>query len=318
MLRRRKETASVAESPVIGRRIARSLIPESQMDPRKMKRSSRRGKRHLQRQARLRSKSMARPFAGVATCRRWTTTHDTATHTGKRVGNGAAANISLVPDPAAWSCVFTGEPDDFDEGSSYGNPKDAWNLPSQFLVLVMFIFGPMCFEMIGRLLVEHPWAMGPWLGMWFGIGLSVLYLKTTVGSDPDPVNRRARRHYVKEYRRNRRRQRSLDRNPGSIRDHGLHRRYPLNLRDMGHFIRGRLPTYMDRDLRASGQAFLRNLYQKVFGNGYRRSPPWPGERKSKGRNDCASSVCRRPHHQCHPRPLETVPSACAQRLSQEA
>ena len=52
-------------------------------------------------------------FNWCATCKRWTTTHSTATHTGKKASdagssNGAAINnVSLVYDPSAWTTEAT-------------------------------------------------------------------------------------------------------------------------------------------------------------------------------------------------------------------
>ena len=65
--------------------------------------------------------------------------------------------------------------------------------------------------------------------------LVTLWLGMQVASDDDPEPRWKRRNRSQENKRQRRKRRGWG--PGSIKSHGFHKRYPLSLRSLGHFVR---------------------------------------------------------------------------------
>jgi Zinc knuckle len=173
---------------------------------------------------------------------RWTTTHSTATHTGKTVeGNvNPQANYSgsLVPDPSAWHVNFTNN----------GIIDDLWEVFGNHLIVLCigFLFAqlvPTIPTIVSFTLKHHLSLLAPLL--WFSILLAPLYLR--LNSAPDLMDERIPRWKRRSAHSRTRVKRGMY--PGSIRHHGLHRRYPISLRSLGHFIRRQVPTLEEQDQR---------------------------------------------------------------------
>ncbi len=100
--------------------------------------------------------------------------------------------------------------------------------------------------------------------LWFLMATVVLHWLPNFAStppEPDPKEkptRRQRRALKQHYRKVTPRQANAN-HVGSIRSHGLHRKYPINLRSMGHYIRSNAPTLVERQQ----QLQLNTLHSKV-------------------------------------------------------
>ena len=99
--------------------------------------------------------------------------------------------------------------------------------------------------------------------LWLLMGAIVLFwLPKVVSTPPEPdskevTTRRHRRALQQPYRKVTRRANMPQ--VGSIRLHGLHRKYPINLRSMGHYIRRNAPTLIEQQQ----QVQLNTLHCKV-------------------------------------------------------
>ncbi len=91
---------------------------------------------------------------------------------------------------------------------------------------------------------------------WLAGMLVTLWLGMQVASDDEPEPRWKRRNRSQESRRQRRKRRGWS--PGGIKSHGFHKRYPLSLRSLGHFVRD--APKLDSQLRHSYlHRFMREL-----------------------------------------------------------
>ena len=178
-----------------------------------------------------------------AKCVRWTTTHDTVSHTGKTDNGKTEANLGLVESETAWdvndpSAWHVGLDDSF-------SMRDVWDLFGPYLKLLqfglLFHFSPVFFDFLVNILSTmgmKMWEQGfsvvaplVWLG-----GLMVtLWLGMLPFQDDNPEPRWKRRNRTQHAKRQRKAGRGW--NPGSIRSHGFHRKYPIDLRGLGHFVR---------------------------------------------------------------------------------
>jgi hypothetical protein len=201
-----------------------------------------------------------KPFHWCAKCKRWTTTHSTASHTGQP-RNTAAANHALIPDASAWY-VNIGMDTVLD---------DIWDLfiPSWVAVLIGFLMAHFpvfaalrAARSAAAFIWEHNYSLLAPL-LWFCMVFLIL-LGPYLLIDYDEIERRTRsqrRLNDQYFHRERSRMRRFC-NCGSIRHHGLHRQYPMSLRSLGHFIRC-APTVQDRELNRT-VSLLRDQVQTLI------------------------------------------------------
>lgn len=269
---------------------------------------------------------------GEGKCNRWTTTHNSASHEkgkGKR-SSQAQANLVQIEDPSVWNVSL---------GFSW---MDLWLLVYPFLISFLLgaslvvglthqvelaefginlaIFISKWYSELISFVIKWNWSLvAPILWMMIGVSASGIFHS----SEAKPLHsRRERRHYNQTCRRyNRKRNR---RRPGSIRDHGLHRRYPLHLRSAGHYMRPKPPDSFLRAIAkewASLRVEVRRLLQFVDSNGHapeRIGREGEGNGHCRGRcrgcsgatvhngNVCRSNKPRRRRNKPHPRPRREV------------
>ncbi|KAI2500371.1 hypothetical protein MHU86_14114 [Fragilaria crotonensis] len=229
-------------------------------------------------------------FNWCATCKRWTTTHTTETHTGisKNAASngspntGSAAMYSLVQDPSVWITEVRRTPDISD--ILYAFSILPWFVKAVLAVALLPLLGPILWlvdtfivpillpiwrldpsvvittfnaailpvlQRICGVIITNPGAFIAtpllWAILTF-IGWRELRAVTHPRLDGPAVHAMSRAEY-RRHRRELRRQRFRDK-PPSIRTEGLHRRYPLHLRSLGHFVRrSQAPTAEERRLR---------------------------------------------------------------------
>ena len=200
-------------------------------------------------------------FFWCGKCGRWTTTHDTAKHTGKREPTAAVASTSLVPDPSVWCTEIAKDP--------------VWRMllpyivtlflgyfaASIFPIVVLFVeqhgnsilqFTIISLRDILRSVVAYHCAI-PSVLLWAVLYVLVLYVGCmTPGPEDSSGQRKIRRRWFQKQKNEVRRSRARSRSPGSIRDHNLHRRYPRHLRDQGKFCL-RNGEYFTSDGKSFGQ-----------------------------------------------------------------
>ncbi|KAI2492250.1 hypothetical protein MHU86_22314 [Fragilaria crotonensis] len=82
---------------------------------------------------------------------------------------------------------------------------------------------------------------------------------SSTSPEPDPKELPSRRHRRALKQHNRKVTRRANVPAGSIRSHGLHRRYPINLRSMGRYIRRNAPTLVEQQQ----QVQLNDLHSKA-------------------------------------------------------
>ncbi len=248
-------------------------------------------------------------FNWCASCKRWTTTHTTATHTGgvkrgadEANGGGTAINnVSLAFDPSVWTTKNKVVPSVTDAlyvlctmvtrkfpvlfvlltyvSAIFSVPfaKTMWNSSVPFAktiwtcltreklqsTMAHFIavnwtqvmeVARTHFSLIWSHVLQFFYArqealIAPLL--WFLMATVVLcWLPnfTSTPPEPDPKEKPTRRQHralKRHYRKGTRRTNASQ--VGSIRSHGLYRRkYPINLRSMGHYIRRNAPTLVER------------------------------------------------------------------------
>ena len=204
-------------------------------------------------------------FNWCVKCGRWTTTHDTLSHTGGATtieANLGAVGPGLVfNDPSAWHV---------DPNLTIG---DMWNFIFPWLLL--FQFGMMFSysgvpSLVASFVAPLPgllfttlsttlsaiflialWNQGVTSFLaplfWLAGMLVTLWLGMQVAPDDEPEPRWKRRNRSQESKRQRRKRRGWS--PGSIKSHGFHKRYPLSLRSLGHFVRD--APKLDSQLRRS-------------------------------------------------------------------
>jgi hypothetical protein len=132
---------------------------------------------------------------------------------------------------------------------------------------MIFCGGPPIFDFVVSVLqfvVEWNWTLiAPllWITTAFVSSFHKPFLDRFFPTPPNPPDEpqsrgQRRRHEQHTRRENRRCRRTR---PGSIRDHGLNRNYPINLRSMGHYIRSNAPTAKERELQLSVQRLTDNV-----------------------------------------------------------
>ena len=204
-----------------------------------------------------------RKFDWCLKCKRWTTTHNTNTHTGgAKSPDGAKklqahGQLAFVPDPSAWFASVSD--DDTLEWS------DIWGLFLPYLLfsLIGFVLGQIwspqtIFWFVVKLFLANPFGLIAPL-FWISCLGALFHWSKTAPPDPSPnpwpsYSRHERRAYTKMHRTSRRRHHHA--RPGSIRHHGLHRSYPRRLRDQGLYT-GKAPTLDCQDM-------LRNIQHLHF------------------------------------------------------
>ncbi|KAI2508501.1 hypothetical protein MHU86_5900 [Fragilaria crotonensis] len=246
-------------------------------------------------------------FNWCASCKRWTTTHATATHTGvKKSSEGpqgvgsAINNVSLAFDPSVWTTEIEVVPSVTDAlfilrtmvtrilpvlvllltyvMAIFSVPfaKTMWTSTLEIIQLAMAHFNAVDWSQVMAILRAHVMVVRPHVSQFlrltrrrsllhcFGpywpwsycsgflspaqhrlslILRSYLLAAIVVLSS----NTIARSHDARMFP------------AGSIRSHGLHRRYPINLRSMGRYIRRNAPTLVEQQQ----QVQLNDLHSKV-------------------------------------------------------
>ena len=242
-------------------------------------------------------------FMWCATCKRWTTTHSTATHTGGKKAsdgsNGGAAvnNVSLVYDPSVWTTEATVAPSVTDFifvirklcirfpilcfliypiamslvpylELAIENGIRALEESIRAAKFTMAVFAAVdwmqvidqvkvqiaiIWETLVTFVATHNYALLVPV-LWIILMILLLWFPfanvNPIPPEPDPIpklTRRQRRAIAKKEAKFQ--QQTKAKHIGSIRSHGLHRRYPIKLRDMGHFIRANAPTLAEQQYR---------------------------------------------------------------------
>ncbi len=200
-----------------------------------------------------------RTFHWCAKCKRWTPSHDTSGHTGKKKESRPPqeANLCLVPDPSCWKV----------EVASFAALLTQLIVESPMFLLVMFLGGLMMFLMIGDVAVvigdiTTRWNgfvcfvidYGPMLGqaasqLWT-YSAPFLWLLLFVWSivwhprpDPEPDGHNCRERRA-DCRFNRRYNRPCHKYT-SIKDYNFHHSYPHHLCERNVFYK-RVPQVTER------------------------------------------------------------------------
>ena len=202
------------------------------------------------------SKTMnGRTFEWCGKCSRWSTTHNTASHTGKSRTEGsngqAVGHLSLCPDPSAWLMMEEPEP----------CPWMSWLsllMGGTFVsLLVMFAFQALDSEMMEQsqvhlsvvglieLFQSHAWVLAP-LGWMVAILISLWRPKA---KPPPNKSRKTRRQRRAEERWSRKATKPSGSVAASIRTTNLHRKHPLRLRSLGHCVKAQPPTLEAQQIR---------------------------------------------------------------------
>ncbi|KAI2509100.1 hypothetical protein MHU86_5348 [Fragilaria crotonensis] len=230
-------------------------------------------------------------FNWCASCKRWTTTHSTETHTGvsrNTVSNGtpaasSTAMLSLVQDPSVWITETQRMPDISDLLYAFSI------LPFFFKVVFLLAMLPLVGPIVWFV---DSFVVPILLPIWrFDYAIVLRTLSTSIlpfvdrfpsfvadnytafiaplfwvavtsyswrqlrtvsqpnleGPAAHAMSRTEYRRHRHELLRNRRRPRVVHQ---SIKTEGLHRKYPLNLRSMGHYVRKhQAPTVEEQRLR---------------------------------------------------------------------
>jgi hypothetical protein len=195
-------------------------------------------------------------FHWCAKCNRWTTTHTTVTHKKKSEGDASpAANFSLFPDPSAWHAGF---------GSSTLS-EDLWDIFGLHFFGLIFgfamgacLFSPIPFQallVVCSFVTTYHVAILPPV-MWIGALVVTIWLRPPPDDNP-AIPRQERRQQAQAQHRSRTRCAWYS---GSIRNHDIHRKYPISLRSMGHFIWRNAPTVDQRQL----QDQVNSLHDRVL------------------------------------------------------
>ena len=208
----------------------------------------------------------AKPFEWCATCKRWSTTHNTTSHTGQSTRSAPQANICLVPDPSAWYADFEYSEPDAAPTPEEHDDSDAWR-PTMTLLLLslgllrfqdVLTFGlsvdwvalllsiPDILSANAHFLWEHGlvgftivWVILLFLSLWTNTFRGLSRLAKWLNLDPgsNGFSRRQRRAHAQAHvRANRPRSKHA-----SIWDYGFHRSYPRRLRTATQFV-GDAPT----------------------------------------------------------------------------
>ncbi|KAI2512217.1 hypothetical protein MHU86_2093 [Fragilaria crotonensis] len=247
-------------------------------------------------------------FNWCASCKRWTTTHATATHTGvKKSSEGpqgvgsAINNVSLAFDPSVWTTEIEVVPSVTDAlfilrtmvtrilpvlvllltyvMAIFSVPfaKTMWTSTLEIIQLAMAHFNAVDWSQVMAILRAHVMVVRPHVSqfleahqealiaplLWALLAMVVLFWlpkPSSTSPEPDPKELPSRRHRraLKQHNRKVTRRANVPQ-AGSIRSHGLHRRYPINLRSMGRYIRRNAPTLVEQQQ----QVQLNDLHSKV-------------------------------------------------------
>jgi len=247
-------------------------------------------------------------FNWCASCKRWTTTHATATHTGVKKnsegpqGVGSAINnVSLAFDPSVWTTEIEVIPSVTDAlfvlrtmvtrilpvlvllltyvMAIFSVPfaKTMWTSTLEIIQLAMAHFNAVDWSQVMAILRAHVMVVRPHVSqfleahqealiaplLWALLAMVVLFWlpkPSSTSPEPDPKELPSRRHRraLKQHNRKVTRRANVPQ-AGSIRSHGLHRRYPINLRSMGRYIRRNAPTLVEQQQ----QVQLNDLHSKV-------------------------------------------------------
>jgi hypothetical protein len=194
-------------------------------------------------------------FHWCGKCNRWTTTHTTVTHKKKSEADASpAANFLLLPDPSAWHAGL---------GSST-LLEDLWDIFGVHFFGLIFgfamaacLFSPIPFQallVVCSFVTTYHVAILP-LVMWIGVLVVTIWLRPPSNDNPAiPRQERRQRAQAQHLSRTRRAWYS-----GGIRNHNIHRKYPISLRSMGHFIWRNAPTVDQRQL----QDQVNSLHDRV-------------------------------------------------------
>ena len=183
-----------------------------------------------------------RAFEWCKQCGRYTTTHNTQTHTKKADGPAPAANYTMVQDPSAWLC----------SADPFGYPSDSFlsifprRFPSPCSLVVALAVGCCLGAFADQALLKifevfENASPVVWIApfLWLLALVSVWFLPGTFQVPAPQVPPRWERRRTKPRRRS-------GRFRPSIRSCGLHRRYPLHLRANSHFVGSNAPTHSQR------------------------------------------------------------------------
>ena len=178
-----------------------------------------------------------RVFEWCKQCGRYTTTHNTATHTKKSTNPAPTSNYMMVEDPSAW--LGSVDPFSLPKATTSVFSPIFWYF--KFLA-IPFLVGCSVGGFLDKILLAifdafenaSPVAwIAPFL--WFLALISVWLLPAWLPRPPPRPSPRWHHHRSKPRRRQQRFR-------PSIRTFGLHRRYPLRLRSNSHFVRSTAPT----------------------------------------------------------------------------
>ena len=236
-------------------------------------------------------------FSWCDKCRRWTTTHTTATHTGERrkaPGEVSAdqaqppqVNLTMLePDPSVWLTEFPMSPTPLFFIPTFSDIIFLLSNFSSFLLLLLCI--ALCctiqtfINWIGsgayRLVVSNPIVIFAPL-LWLFLLTSSLITPKNIAVAPSqgqgrPFNRRQRRQFARVLRPYQH-SRDCPRTSTGIRSAGLHKSYPFRLRKNKHVIPKHAPTVAQRAADADLDELKRrslNLQRRARRYRTRRSP----------------------------------------------
>ena len=180
-------------------------------------------------------------FEWCGKCKHWTTSHNTDSH-----GKQHEANMCLVPDPSIWSFRI----------DSALSLHDLWTLLGP--MIMSFICGFMASGIwvyaaeITSFIQAWQWTMAPilWLAMLFTISFHR-------PSEKPPFDHQEHRFYAKQCHCHSHHPKY---HTGSIRDHGLHRKYPIHLCSKGLYVNCKAPTYFQLTIMLQ----LKTLHSQVL------------------------------------------------------
>ena len=126
--------------------------------------------------------------------------------------------------------------------------------------------------------------------LWLLMGAIVLFwLPKVVSRPPEPdskvVTTRRHRRALQQHHRKVTHRANMPQ-VGSIRSHGLHCKYPINLRSMGHYIRRNAPT-----LESMKQNEGRRINHCDFSNAFQDAPPRPPRSRACGLPKSSGPYC---------------------------
>jgi hypothetical protein len=164
------------------------------------------------------------------------------------VNDKTEANLGLVESANAWD---VSDPSAWHVGINDSlSMHDAWDLFGPHIKLLhfglLFHFAPVFSDFVVHLLrtiAMTMWAQG--FGVvaplvWLISLLVTLWLGLLPFQDDNPEPRWKRRNRTKDAKRQEKAGRGWD--PGSVRSHGFHRKHPIDLCGLGHFVRNPPPV----------------------------------------------------------------------------